>query len=115
MQRLLVFFIRYYSIFLFLLLEGIAFWLIKEHTYYQGAKITSATNQTTGFIHGKIQSIIDYFNLKEENQRLALENMQLKNKSSDAFQFMTIQHNSISDTAHKLNYQYITAKVVYNS
>ncbi len=70
MYRLARFLKRYYTVFLFILLEGIAVNYYMGSTGYASAKIYNASSRITGDVDGFFTSIGDYFHLKKINTEL---------------------------------------------
>ena len=78
MQQIINFLIRNKSFLLFLLLFCLSlFFTIQSHTYHKSKFINSA-NFLTGGVYESVNNINQYFNLKEENQKLLEENNRLK-------------------------------------
>ena len=78
MQQIFNFLLRNKNFLLFLLLFTIAFFLtIQSHSYHKSKFINSA-NFLTGGVYESVNSIDQYFNLKQENQNLLEENNRLK-------------------------------------
>lgn len=78
MQQIINFLVRNKSFLLFLLLFSLSlFFTIQSHTYHKSKFINSA-NFLTGGIYEYVNGIGQYFNLKEENQKLLEENNRLK-------------------------------------
>ena len=78
MQQIFNFVIRNKTLLLFLLLFGIALSLtIQSHSYHKSQFINSA-NSLTGGIYGTVNSIGQYFDLKEQNVILVEENVILR-------------------------------------
>ncbi len=78
MQQIINFVIKNSQRLLFLLLFSISIGLtIQSHSYHKSKLITSA-NFLSGNVYEQINSINEYFNLKKQNQDLAIENARLK-------------------------------------
>ncbi|MGV3698080.1 rod shape-determining protein MreC [Flavobacterium sp.] len=78
MQQIFNFILKNSNRLLFLLLLVISLSLtIQSHSYHK-SKVISSANFFTGGIYERINSIDEYFGLKEKNQELALENARLK-------------------------------------
>ena len=112
MRNLIRFLKRYYYIFLFILLEGFAIYIISQNSYYQGSAITSIANETAGSISNRTQNISHYFTLGSSNEALVKENAMLRGKIESSYvkyQHKAFQHN---DTIYKQQFEYIDAKVI---
>jgi len=115
MQQILSFFIKNKFFLLFLSLEFIAiFFTIQSHSYHK-SKFVNSSNFITGGIYNKINNFKEFILLKNENKRLAEENVQLKN-------LLDLQNKSNSKIDStiigKINFyqkfNYISAKVINN-
>lgn len=78
MQQIISYIINNGHKMLFLLLLALALSLtIDSHSYHK-SKVISSANFLSGGVYTQMQSIDEYFDLKSENDALALENAQLK-------------------------------------
>lgn len=78
MQQIVNFVLKNSNRLLFLLLLVISLSLtIQSHSYHK-SKVISSANFFTGGIYDKINNIDEYFNLRTQNDELALENARLK-------------------------------------
>lgn len=78
MQQIVNFILKNSNRLLFLLLLVISLSLtIQSHSYHK-SKIISSANFFTGGIYERVNNINEYFNLKSQNEELALENARLK-------------------------------------
>lgn len=115
MQQLF-FFIQKYKYFLyFLLLQIIAVsFTINNHSFHK-SKFISSANVITGSINNKATTFSEYFRLKKQNDLLALENVQLKNKLDLLSQELDHLQSSNKDTiTYNQKYQYISGKIISN-
>ena len=78
MQQIFNFILKNSNRLLFLLLLVISLSLtIQSHSYHK-SKIISSANFFTGGIYERVNNINEYFNLKSQNEELAMENARLK-------------------------------------
>ena len=109
MRQLLNFFLKFRTSILFLILFNISLALtVNVHDYHK-SKLLNLTSAVTGSIHEFFSDISNYFNLKNENRVLLLENNRLKE-----FEF------NIKKTEYKLSkgnekYKLTTATLIKNS
>ncbi len=109
MQQLLNFFLKFRTSILFLILFNISLALtVSVHDYHK-SKLFNLTSTVTGSIHDFFSDISNYFNLKNENRILLLENNRLKE----------LEFN-INKTESKLSqgnekYELTTASLIKNS
>jgi len=109
-MRYLFAFLRKNNIFfLFLFLEIIAIVLMTKNRSFTGSVILNSTSQFSGSLNKSYSGIIDYFDLKKQNEFLVQENAYLKNS--------IIQINNTQNTIIPPDtiYNYIVAKVISNS
>jgi len=112
MQQIINFLIRNKTFLLFLLLFSISlFFTIQSHSYHKSKFINSA-NFLTGGIYESVNGIGQYFNLKEENEKLLEENNRLK---AILFNEETEQEVSFSLDSTLAQYNSIAALVTKNS
>ncbi|MBV6648051.1 MAG: rod shape-determining protein MreC [Cyclobacteriaceae bacterium] len=78
MRNLLEFLHRYRIFGFFLLLEGLAWWLITSYNSYYNAYFFNSSNRLAASISQATNNSVDYFELKEENTSLARENALLR-------------------------------------
>ncbi len=110
MHRLLEFLYRYRVLSLFIVLEGICFWMIVTSNSYQRAAYFTTTSNISSYFLEKHDGISGYFNLTETNTILAEENARLKQillAYTDTIPALGSAYDSIPKP--------ITAKVVDNS
>lgn len=111
MHRLLQFLYRYRAFILFIVLEGISFWIVVENNAYQGAKFFNASAGISASVFSTKDYVTTYFNLTEVNQILAGENARLKQRLTeltDSTFLESLMFDTIRDIAVK-------AKVIDNS
>jgi rod shape-determining protein MreC len=114
MRSLFKFILRNYFVFLFLFLEGVSFIFIFQHNAFQKSQFIENTRSVTSFIYKNLYNLREYFHLREENDILSAENSRLRN-------LLEKQHPEepaailVSDTVRRINYEYIPARVIYNS
>ena len=115
MRQLFAFLIKNYFFFLFVLLEIIAFVMIANNSFYQGARMLNTANQLTGNVYQSYNDIFDYLYLKQNNRILAEENANLRAMIEKSYVKFTTSEIVIHDTLYKQQYNYIDAKVISNS
>ncbi|ARV10300.1 rod shape-determining protein MreC [Winogradskyella sp. PC-19] len=113
MQQIFNFVIRNKTFLLFLLLFGIALSLtIQSHSYHKSQFINSA-NSLTGGVYGTVNSIGQYFDLKEQNSILVEENKLLREQllNTNKVSQNIIDNSSFNDE----QFDIISAEVYKNS
>ncbi len=120
MRNLLKFLLRYHAVFLFVLLEFIAFLMIFQQNNYHNAVFVNSSSKSIGFINKQISAITSYINLQKENQILQDENLRLrqmleqKTATSPAYENTYIQARVINKSINKKkNYLTIDKGALY--
>lgn len=106
---------RYNFLLVFLLLQGLSFFLLSRNGGYQRASIVSASNQVTGEMYTAYSNITDYLILGETNRLLSEENARLRTNDSLAFYSILADSTHVNDTLSQQQYDYISARVINNS
>ena len=97
---------------MFLLVQGICFWMMMRGKSYQGSKLINSSNKVAANIYEAEANTAEYFSLKQENAFLAAENAALRNKLKSNYIAISLNEFKINDTIYKQQYQFIGAKVV---
>jgi rod shape-determining protein MreC len=71
---------RFSYIILFAVLLSVSLSMYINTSYYQKAKIGAATGVFTGFFSEKFHSLQSYMNIRRDNVKLSLENVELRNE-----------------------------------
>jgi len=79
MRNLLNFLARYNNLIIFLILEGIAFYLLSTRNSYHNSRLVNGVRGITHGIEEKINNTKSYLSLHEINENLAAENVALRN------------------------------------
>jgi rod shape-determining protein MreC len=83
MKNLILFFQKYYHLFLLGLLEIVAFYSVIQFNTYHKSWMFNTTSAASAEVLGIKNEFNYYFNLGTENQRLSLENQQLRERLSE--------------------------------
>jgi rod shape-determining protein MreC len=114
-QNLIYFLQRYYTFFLFLLLEIVSFFFLIRHNHYQNAVGNDMLVDATGRVYQMRKDITTYFTLREVNDKLLAENSYLRTYQKSSFEAVINDTVTVNDTFYRQIYQYIPARVVNNS
>ena len=114
MRTLLRLIQKYSNFLLFLLLETIAIALIVQSSNFQRSRIIGFNRQVTGYIFSKVDGAREYLSLKEVNQQLANENLELRNRLEKVSRLMdsAIVVHEIGESQH---FDYVPSRIVHNS
>jgi rod shape-determining protein MreC len=111
-RNLLAFIYKNHFVFIFLLAQAICFWMMMRGKNYQGSRLINSSNAVAANIYEAEANTKEYFSLKQENLRLALENTELRNRLKSNFLAYPTREFRTADTVYKLQYEFINAKVV---
>ncbi|MCK4879791.1 MAG: rod shape-determining protein MreC [Bacteroidales bacterium] len=114
MRTLLRFFQKYSNMLLFLLLEIIAITIMTQGSSYQRSKLIGLNRQVTGYIYSKVDGAREYFSLKEVNERLAEENLDLRNRL-DLILSQLDSATVVSEIKGEHRYYFVQSRIVHNS
>lgn len=114
MRTLLRFFQKYSNLLLFLLLEIIAITFMTRGSGYQRSKLMGLNRQVTGYIYSLVDGAREYFSLKELNERLTEENVELRNRL-DLISSRLDSASVISESKGEYHYYYVQSNVVHNT
>ena len=113
MQQIFNFIFKNSHKLLFLLLLGISLsFTIQAHSYHK-SKVISSANFFTGGVYERLNAINEYFNLRTQNEELALENARLKSLLFNAQDTMKLPQIDTIKGVKKVNV--IVSKVIKNS
>jgi rod shape-determining protein MreC len=115
MRNLLNFLARYNNLIIFLLLEGIAFYLLTTRNIYHNSRIVNGVRGVTYGIDRKINTVRSYLSLHDINEKLAAENVALKNVLGEFVKKDNSLFFSVDDSLYKQQYQYTSAEVIENA
>jgi len=115
MRYLLYFLQKQYTYFLFLALEAISLLLLFNNNDYQNNALTTVSNGFAGSVLNMSSNVSEYFSLRRVNRILAEDNAKLHSNHSEAFYKADTDSFYQNDTLYKLEYRYISAKVINNS
>jgi len=115
MRSLLNFLLRYKTLIIFLILEAVALVMISSsHNYHQSVAYGAARN-ISGFVAKRIENGHSYFRLRQVNQALAAENLQLRRRIEKLETVQKPALTAVSDSASGIRYNYLSARVINNS
>lgn len=115
MRNLLNFLARYNNLIIFLILEGITIYLLATGNDYHNTRIVKAIKGMTYGIEQRISNTRTYLNLREINNKLADENVSLRNSIGRMIKEDDFLFSSVTDTIYNQQYQYSSAEVINNS
>jgi len=115
MRNLLNFLIRVNSLIIFLVLEGIAFYLLATGNSYHNTRISNGIKGLSQGLETKINKTRNYLNLREINENLAAENIALRNSIERLVKRENLFFFPVTDTVYRQHYNHTSAEVIENS
>lgn len=115
MRNLLNFLARYSNLIIFLILEGISFYLLANGNNYHNTRVVMGTMGIMRKMEEKISNSRNYFNLRVANENLAQQNIQLRNKIDQLTKRDSSVFYPVSDSVYKQQFLYMSAEVINNS
>jgi rod shape-determining protein MreC len=115
MKNLLNFLARYNNLIIFLLLEGIAIYLVATGNDYQNLRVLKSVRLMTARVESRITNARSYLNLHDINTKITQENVSLRNRLEKMIKNQTQGFVSVSDTISGQQYVYTSAVLVNNS
>ena len=115
MRNLILFLTRNSYFILFLFLQSLSLFLVFQNNHFQRAHFLNSSNAIAGNIYESYSGVTEYFGLKDENRKLAEENVLLRNQLRESFSNELKPPILVKDSQHSKQYMYLSAKVVNNS
>ena len=115
MRSLINFLKKFGNVFLFLLLEAIAFYLLAAKPNYHNIILSKFLNSTKASVYERFNLATDYFSLRELNEQLVKENLEMKNALQRIYRISEFNSFGVTDSLHSQQYIYIQARAVNNS
>ncbi len=115
MRNLLNFLAKYNNLIIFLILEGIALYLLSTGNNYHNTRIVKGIQGVTRVVEKRISNTTSYFRLREINRELAAENTSLKSTLERLKNKEDLLFFSVSDTIYHQQYTYTSARIIDNS
>lgn len=115
MRSLLNFLTRFSNLIIFLVLEGIAIYLLATGNNYQNTRILNGIRGLTHGVEERIDNTRDYLNLRRINENLALENTALRNSIGRLVNRDNSLFFTVSDSLYRQQYLCTSAEVISNS
>lgn len=115
MRNLLNFLARYNNLIIFLILEGIAIYLLANGNTYHNIVILKGLRGVTRGVEERVSNVRAYFDLRVVNQALAGENTALRNRIGRYVSTPGNAFTEVTDSVYRQKYTYTTATVISNS
>lgn len=106
---------RFNAFFLLIIYLTISIILLIRNNDFQRASTFNTSNQIVGNIYQNVNTVNKYLNLKLVNDSLANENLMLRQSLKSSYLDDSLITATVTDTIHKVKYEYILAEVVNKS
>lgn len=115
MQNLIQFLIRFSAFFLFVVLEVVCFLLIIRYNDGQREIFLNSSNMVSARLNEWYDGMVDYSNLREYADSLAIDNAKLKSALYNNSNYLELQEKEVLDTVYRQKFHTIRAQVINNS
>jgi len=115
MRNLWIFINRYNAFFLFVIFFTIGVVLTVKNNAYQRSVTFNSTNEVVGQAYERLNVFKKYMNLGAVNDSLAVENARLNTALIALKNLDSAKNTVVKDTANKIQYTYLAARVIKNS
>ncbi|GHE30845.1 rod shape-determining protein MreC [Sphingobacterium griseoflavum] len=116
MKNLWLFLVRYNAIFWFILFFTLSIALVVQHNSYQRTSFINSSNVLIGSFYQQVNSWKSYLSLRDANDKLATENVRLRQQIQNLLQADTSADSVyIADSIEQGRYAFIVANVANNS
>ncbi|HUS86440.1 MAG TPA: rod shape-determining protein MreC [Bacteroidales bacterium] len=115
MRSLLNFLLKYNNILIFLLLEVLALCLLASGASYHNIKLSNVVKSAEGNLQERLYNASRYLSLKEVNNALMRENLELRNRLERTYSDVDIYFFPVNDSIHRQQYIISNASIVNNS
>jgi rod shape-determining protein MreC len=115
MRYLLYFFKKHYYYFLFVALEVISLVMLVNYNAYQNSALSKVSASFAGSVLDAYSGFFQYFSLSRVNRILADDNARMHSGRMEAFYKADTESFVHRDTVYKLEYKYISARVISNT
>jgi rod shape-determining protein MreC len=114
-QNLLRFIQKYYHVLLFLILQIISLIAIVRYNTYHQSIFFNVSSEITGRVLEKKSDVVNYFNLRSENDKLQFENIELRTRGAENYLFFSNDTFVNIDSNGVIQYSYMAGTVLNNS
>jgi rod shape-determining protein MreC len=115
MRNLFKFIIRYHVTLLFIVIEFVSLFLTIQTNSFQRASFINSSNEISGNIYNWFSSVSEYISVKDDNDKLANENIALRKLLKSNYINNVLTLKTVNDSVYKQKYDYLSAKVINNS
>ena len=106
---------RYHFFILFLIMQGLCFYLLVMNNSYRRSSYVTTSNYVVGTIYSGYSQLTDYLKLGITNRQLAEENALLRQLDTANYYDQHFHWNKEDDSLLIQQYEYLPARVINNS
>jgi rod shape-determining protein MreC len=108
--------LRKYNFFLlFLILQGVSFYLLVNNNSFHRTTFINTSNYYVGQTYEAYSAATDYLKLSYNNKILAEENARLLNEMRMSFYDLDSTQSQVRDSLYKQQYTFVEAKIINNT
>jgi rod shape-determining protein MreC len=115
MQNLIQFLIRFSAFFLFVALEVVCFLFIIRYNDGQREIFLNSSNMVSAQLNEWYDGMVEYSNLREYADSLAIENAKLKSALYNNTSYLELEERDVLDTVYRQKFHTIRAQVINNA
>lgn len=121
MKNIFLFIRRFSTVLLFLILQGIAIWMLFTYKRFHRARGMGVASEITGWFNSRYNTVEDFFRMKEENRRLLRMNDSLLNLMSgnfipiDTSSYLGRDSIPFDSAGHFRHWRWRPAQVIYTT
>ncbi|MEM1319302.1 MAG: rod shape-determining protein MreC [Bacteroidota bacterium] len=115
MRNLILIFIKYGGFILFLLLEGLCFYMVVQYNKKQNQIFFSSANTISGFLYSQMDEVTKFWNLSAVADSISRENAQLYARLDNARLIQSPTRDTMFYQDTLMMYEFMPAKVRNNS
>lgn len=112
MRNIIALIQRFYVFLMFLGLQVLALYILFANNNYHNSQFLNQSSDLVGDVYTTRASLGEYFRLGEINDRLSLDNAQLRSQRAENFYIQRTAVDTVRDTSAFPRYTYRSAKVV---
>jgi len=115
MRNLLNFLARYHNLIIFIILEGLALYLLTTHNDYHNTRVINGIRGLSQNVEARIYNTRSYLGLRKVNTDLVEENIDLRNNLERLRRNGSHFFDTMDDQVFDQQYRYTGAEVIGNS
>ncbi len=112
MRNIVALLYRFYHVFLFFILQGVAFSLIFAYSNYHRTSFVNGSGEFVGWFYNLRTAVTEPFTIREANDQLAAENAELRQALPISYRKMGNGQLIIDSVSLEQEFEYMSARVI---